>query len=356
MVGFIDFLSILALSFGISVALFGLLLPKDWVRNLYAEKRRDRDIHSDFKARIGGLVIIPLFILGVMILMAVGWIPNDAKYWGMLVGALMVLGYGYWDEKKDLSWHIQLGVQVAIALVVVASGIGIDAIMIPFGELVSLDIWNIGVGPVMVSLPADIISILWIVGLMNVVNWLDGIDGLAGGVGVIGFGVLFVLAMTPFVGQVHIAILCALLAGLYLGFLRFNWYPSKIFLGTYGSMFLGYIMGILAIVSGGKMATASLVFAFPILDAVSVISQRLAAGQSIFQADNRHFHHKLLQLGLTQRQAVGVMYGLSLIFGMSALVLQTRGKAIVFALGAITLVGLSLGITWIVGNREAKSD
>jgi UDP-GlcNAc:undecaprenyl-phosphate GlcNAc-1-phosphate transferase len=240
--------------------------------------------------------------------------------------------------------------QFGIAGLVIVSDIGIQALSLPNGGLWFIDTWNLG--PMV--FPKDIITALWIVGLMNVVNWLDGVDGLAGGVGVIGFVTLTILSLTPFVNQPHIALIATLLMGLYLGFLRFNWYPSKIFLGTYGSMFLGYMLAVLALISGGKVATSSLVLAFPIIDAIVVISQRIWNKKSIFKADNRHFHHKLLQIGLRQRFAVGIMYIISIIFGISALILDTRGKIAVFIIGAGILIVISFLLTQIIVKKVNK--
>lgn len=325
----------------ITIIVFKFLLNKNWVQNIFETKIRSRDIHIGIKPKIGGLVIIPIFILAILIYIILGLLPWQTELIGMLIGGISILVYGYIDEKIDLHWSSQFLWQFGIVAIVIASGIGIQAINLPNGGLWFIDTWNF----IGIVLPRDIITALWIIGLMNVVNWLDGIDGLAGGVGIIGFITLFILSLTLFVNQPHIALISITLVALYLAFLRFNWYPSKIFLGTYGSMFLGYMLAILALISGGKIATSALVLAFPIIDAILVISQRVWYKKSIFEADNRHFHHKLLQTGLGQKLAVTIMYTISCIFGISALILETRGKIIVFISGMFVLTIISYIIT-----------
>lgn len=341
------YLVIINIIYFVGIIIFKFLLSKTWVQNLFDAKYRSRDIHSGIKPKIGGLVIIPLFILAIGIYFFTGLLNWQTEFVGMLIGALAILIYGYIDEKLDLHWSAQFIWQFGIVAVVIASGIGIQAINMPNGDLWFIDTWRF----MGVVFPRDIITAFWIIGLMNVVNWLDGVDGLAGGVGVIGFLTLFILALTLFVNQPHIALIAITLTGLYLAFLRFNWYPSKIFLGTYGSMFLGYMLAILALISGGKIATSALVLAFPIIDAMVVISQRLWNKQSIFEADNRHFHHKLLQAGLEQKLAVMLMYLISIFFGLSALILETRGKLIIFIIGMISLILISYWISKYVVKK-----
>jgi len=161
---------------------------------------------------------------------------------------------------------------------------------------------------------------------MNVMNWLDGLDGLAGGVGFIGAITLFFLSISHLVNQPPLGIISIAVAGAILGFLFFNFYPAKIFMGTTGSMFLGFILAVLAIFSGGKIATALLIMGFPILDAVWVIAQRIKAGESPFKGDTRHLHYKLLERGWPQRRVVLFVYLICLSFGISAIVFQDLNK------------------------------
>jgi UDP-GlcNAc:undecaprenyl-phosphate GlcNAc-1-phosphate transferase len=343
------YIGVLSVVYFIILFSFKLILRQKWIQYIFDNQIRNRDIHSGIKPKIGGLVIIPTFISSIVILASTGLLSWQNEFWGMILGSIGILIYGYIDEKLDLHWSSQFIWQFGIAGIVIWSGVGIQAINLPNGDLWFIDSYKL-LGMVF---PQDIITALWIVGLMNVVNWLDGIDGLAGGVGVIGFLTLFLLSLTLFVNQPHIALISIVLVGCYLGFLNFNWYPSKIFLGTYGSMFLGYMLAILSLISGGKIATSALVLAFPIIDAIVVISQRIWNKNSIFKADNRHFHHKLLQAGLSQRISVVIMYAISIMFGVSALILETRGKLIIFIVGMIALILFSLSINkFIVKNTK----
>jgi UDP-GlcNAc:undecaprenyl-phosphate GlcNAc-1-phosphate transferase len=343
------YIGVLNAVYFVTLCSFKLILRQKWIQYIFNNNIRDRDIHSGIKPKIGGLVIIPIFILTILILLGAGLLSWQNEFWGVILGSIGILIYGYIDEKLDLHWSSQFIWQFGIAGIVILSGVGIQAINLPNGNLWFIDSYKF----LGIVFPQDIITAFWIVGLMNVVNWLDGIDGLAGGVGVIGFLTLFLLSLTLFVNQPHIALISIILIAMYLGFLKFNWAPSKIFLGTYGSMFLGYMLAILSLISGGKIATSALVLAFPIIDAIVVVTQRVWNQKSIFEADNRHFHHKLLQAGLSQKTSVIIMYLISILFGISALTLETRGKLTVFLIGMLSLIVLSFSITkFIVKNTK----
>jgi len=340
----------------VSLVVFFVLLRMPGVRNLVPDRRRERDIHTAPRPRIGGLVIIPLFAVGFFLLTQFSWETWEIFTWkshygGIMLGAAALFAYGLLDERRDLAWYTQLLIQAIIVLAVVETDIRIHEIRVPFMGLVSLD-WITGmVLGIRWIFPADLLAFVWILTVMNVVNWLDGVDGLAGGVGVIGFVILAALSLSATVGQPHIALIALLVAGLYAGFLWFNFHPSRIFLGTPGSMFLGFILSVLAMVSGGKIATAALVLAFPIIDALFVIVTRLRAGVSIFHADNRHLHHRLLAWGLGQRQAVLFLYAVSLLFGGSALVLQTQGKFVAFLVGLAMMGALYV---WLTSMKDSS--
>ena len=173
--------------------------------------------------------------------------------------------------------------------------------------------------------------------ISNVVNWLDSIDGVAGGVSVITLLTLFSLSISVAVAQPANAMLAIVGAGATLGFLIFN-LRGKVFLGDTGSMFLGFLIGVLAIISGGKVATVFLVLAIPFLDALVVFITRIIHHQSPFMADRRHLIHRLLDRGMKKGQIIALFYCLSLIFGLIALNTQTLGKfwAILAAMAVMT--------------------
>lgn len=342
---------ILAIILSAAIATFlgiKFLLDTDFVYHLYPSKVGGRHIHTKEKPRIGGLVIIPVFVLAVCTSSLLGIFMFSPSMFYILLAAIFILLYGFLDERFDLPWFVQIILQILVAAMVIIPGTRIEILQIPFfgtWYLDSLEYARIPIGEVG-------ITFLWIVGLMNVVNWLDGVDGLAGGVGVIASMILIGLTLQPDIFQIEVILLAGLVAASYLAFLWFNWNPSKIFMGTYGSMFLGFILAVISMYSGGKVATASLVLAFPIIDAIFVITQRTLAGKSIFEADKRHFHHKLLAVGCTPRQVVGIIYFLSGFFGFAALILQTQGKVLLFLLGFVTMSISTIVLSKYIKNTE----
>jgi predicted adenine nucleotide alpha hydrolase (AANH) superfamily ATPase len=190
-------------------------------------------------------------------------------------------------------------------------------------------------------------------GMMYTTKLLDGVDGLVSGVSLIGVSIIFLFTLTSRYYQPDIAFASSALAGAILGFLFYNFNPASIFLGEGGSLFLGFAVGVLAIISGGKIAIALLVMGIPILDVSWVIFRRLISGKNPFKsADKKHLHHRLLALGLSQRQTVFVFYFLSAFFGASALFLQSRGKLL--ALLALLLLMLSIVIIFSFFGRRKK--
>jgi UDP-GlcNAc:undecaprenyl-phosphate GlcNAc-1-phosphate transferase len=323
-----------------------MLLNTDFVYRLYPSKIGGRHIHKTEKPRIGGLVIIPVFGLFVGIAGVTHVLDFSPSIFYILCASMFILLYGFLDELLDLPWFVQIILQVLVAAMVIIPDTRIEVLPIPLVGSIYLDAFSVGGIP----MGEILVTFVWIVGLMNVVNWLDGVDGLAGGVGVIASLVLVGLALQPHIFQIEVVFLAGLVAGMYMAFLKFNWYPSKIFMGTYGSMFLGFILAVISIYSGGKVATASLVMAFPIIDACFVVTQRLIAGKSIFEADTRHFHHKLLAIGFSPIQVVVTIYFLSGFFGLTALTLQTQGKVLLFFIGFVTM-GIS---SWYLSQNVNK--
>lgn len=305
-----------------------------------------RRIHQKITPRLGGVAVIAAFFLGLL----VAW-PNVAPNFrpgqlaGFTVAAGILLLVGVIDDKRGVSPIWQLASHVAAALILVAVGMGITEISSPFGGKIPLEQWEIlipGLGDKGFQIPADLLTVAWVVLVINAINWLDGVDGLASGVGAISAVTIALLSLSAVVGQPHVAILALLLVGSLCGFLIYNFNPAKIFLGTAGSTFIGFTLATLAIISGGKIATAVLVLGFPILDSLTVIIRRSAAGGLPWQADATHLHHRLLNRGFSTRQTVLTLYALSAGFGALALLAgTTQYKALAF-LGVILLMGVVL--------------
>jgi UDP-GlcNAc:undecaprenyl-phosphate GlcNAc-1-phosphate transferase len=240
---------------------------------------------------------------------------------------------------------------------VIASGVGIDFIRNPFGADIQLNTIDIpfkvfGNYIHHISLWGDLLSVFWIVAMINVINFLDGLDGLAAGVTFIGFITMFILCLRSDVNQVNTAIFCLISAGAVLGFLTQNFNPAKIFMGDSGSMVLGFLLAVMAIISGGKVTTAFLVLGFPILDGLWVVSRRIFSGHSPFTADKKHLHHRLLALGLSQKSTVVIIYILTSLFGAIALLTSTREK--MYALIWLLALMIVLAIALVVLEKKTK--
>ena len=286
---------------------------------------------------MGGAVIIISFLAGIFLS---GELVFDNLKWGIVICSLMILFFGVWDDLKNLSWKKQLLGQVIIVAVIIYTGLQVDYLTNPFGiSEIRLDQFHYSLFTIHYSILGSLFILIWIVSFMNVMNWLDGLDGLAGGIGFIGAIILFFLSVSSLVNQPPLGIMAVALAGAALGFLAYNFHPAKIFMGTGGSMFLGFMLAVLAIFSGGKMATALLIMGFPILDAGGVIIQRVKNKQSVFHPDKRHTHYRLLERGWTQRKIVLFIYIICFIFGISALMFQTTGKILaLFILGLLMIL------------------
>jgi UDP-GlcNAc:undecaprenyl-phosphate GlcNAc-1-phosphate transferase len=267
--------------------------------------------------------------------------PDDpARVLGILLGCAIVAVVGAIDDRWELDPLPQFVAQTVAAMVAIGAGVVVHVVTNPFGERGFDTLVEV---PLYVAFP---FTLLWIVGAINAVNFLDGLDGLAAGIGGIAALILTVhnlLFPSPLLGS---AVLPAALAGACFGFLFFNFYPARITMGTCGAAFLGFALGTLSIMGVIKAATLLLVLGIPILDTAWIILQRLARGQSPFHGDRRHLHYRLADLGLSQRQIVGLLYALSALPGLLAIFLPTPLLKL-YAIGALVLVMAlaSLGVT-----------
>jgi UDP-GlcNAc:undecaprenyl-phosphate GlcNAc-1-phosphate transferase len=245
----------------------------------------------------------------------------------------VLVPFAVWDDFRRLGPFVQLVAQLACATVPVLFGITMNSISNPlapppFGGQIPLPEW--------VAIPA---TITWLVLMMNSMNWLDTMDGLAGGVGAIAS--VFLVVVCVGLDQGSIALLPAALAGACLGFIPFNFHPAKVFMGTTGSMFLGYALGVIGVIGGAKVASTMLVLGVPVLDAILVIVQRLAGGRSPFHGgDKAHLVHQLRLAGLGTRQVALLVYALCALCGVMATALVRLEKFYAFGALALALAGL----------------
>ncbi|GAC1602178.1 MAG: MraY family glycosyltransferase [Candidatus Saccharimonadales bacterium] len=330
------------LAFALSAAFTPLVRRFALARGIVDTPSEARKIHRVPIAYLGGVAIFAAFILTVMI-----FLPASRQLLALLLGCLILVAIGVADDIMDLPAGIKLIGQFVAAGVALSGGIGITQITNPFGGVIDLSSWGRMSVDLLgahfhISPLANALSLLWMVGLANTVNFLDGLDGLACGTSGIAALVMFGLAASANVHQPAVAMLAIILAGAALGFLPYNFSPAKIFMGDSGAYFLGLTLAMLSIYSGGKLATAALVLGFPIMDALWAAIRRMARGTSPFKADREHFHHLLLDAGLSQRQAVLTLYAVAAGFGLVALSVGSFAKLV--ALGVLViLMAASIG-------------
>ncbi len=303
---------------------------------------------GELKARLGGMAMYCAFVATVLATwpLVEGRTNEEAtKLLGVLAGTTVVALMGAWDDKRELGAMPQLIIQVFAASIAVASGVVIDRVNNPFGASLHNSLIYFP-PPLAIGL-----TIVWIVGVINTINFIDGIDGLAAGVTAVAAIVLASHSLQ--LGQYTIAVLPLALAGAAAGFLPHNFYPSRITMGTSGSAVLGYAIGTLSIVGGTKAATTLLVLAVPLIDAGWIIVSRILSGSSPFVGDRRHLHYRLLDIGLSPRQIVLIIYLLCAVLGVIALVLSSRLLKLysLLAIGFIIMSGLAFLARMAVKER-----
>lgn len=280
-------------------------------------------------ARSGGYALIGAFLLAVAVSLAL--VPRDSaeltRIAGLIVGILLVIPIAVVDDARRLGPIPQLVGQVGLAVIAIVFGLSISTIANPIGDMIVL--------PLILSIP---LTIVWVVGMINTLNLIDTMDGLAAGVTAIAGLVLFVRSVS--LGQYTISLLPLALVGVCVGFLRFNFNPARIIMGTSGSMFLGFTLAILALIGGAKIATAAFVLGLPIVDVGMVIVQRSLRRRSpLSGGDSAHLPHRLSRRGLSTRQIALVVYSISAGGGALAMALNGIEKLWVAAIvAAIALV------------------
>jgi UDP-GlcNAc:undecaprenyl-phosphate/decaprenyl-phosphate GlcNAc-1-phosphate transferase len=256
----------------------------------------------------------------------------------LLGGAALAAAFGFVDDCLQIRARWQFLLQILLAGFAIALGVSIAMIDNPLDFLGGLfDRRTIEfVGPLAIGVTA-----VWIVGMMNSINFIDGLDGLSTGVSLIAAVTLGLISLTASQYEPMVALLCAALAGALAGFLPWNFHPARVFIGTTGVFMAGYSLAILAILGNAKIAVALLVLGVPIIDTFWIITRRLAAGHSPFTPDRGHIHHRLLDLGLTHRSAVLLIYGICTLLAIASLLLTGSGPIWAF-LGIVVGFGLLL--------------
>ncbi|MEK7139298.1 MAG: MraY family glycosyltransferase [Patescibacteria group bacterium] len=319
-----------------------------------------RKQHAKATPLLGGLGIYLGWLAVIGWLLTTPWLVGKnisvKEIVAVAIAGLVIVVAGALDDRWSLRpWQQLIGPILAVGLVV-AGGVGIDKVTNPLGGFIFLNqatwvvAWYQGV-PLTVTLWSDLFSGLWLLGMMYTTKLLDGLDGLVSGIGIIGAVIIFLLSTTTQWWQPDTAVLAAVVSGAIGGFLVFNWHPASIFLGEGGALLVGFFLGILSIIAGGKIATALLIMGLPILDVIWVIARRLLweKRDPFRTADRKHLHFRLLDAGFSIRQAVVILWSLALMFGSLALLLQSRGKLL--ALGALGLIMVLLAGGLLAVNR-----
>lgn len=326
----------------LAISLGAIDVPKD-----------DRRMHKHPVPRMGGLAIFAGIIVAILYsiigsVVETNGIVFDDRIVGFILGATIIVIMGIFDDRKPIKAIYKLIIQIIAATIAVYFGVRIGPISIPFLNETYLTLG-------MLEIP---LTILWIVGITNAINFIDGLDGLATGITCISSAsLLFIFLLT---GQSIAAIfLAAVMVGATLGFLPFNFNPAKIFMGDTGSNFLGFSLAILSIIGLAKTYTVIsvlvpiIILAVPIFDTGFAIIRRIINKKSPMEADKGHIHHRLIQAGLSTRQAVFVLYGVCALLGMLAMVLVDSSLWKVIILVIAILLFMYTGMRYM-GDEDMK--
>ena len=334
-------------SFAMALVVSYLMTP--YVKS-FAEKvgaidvpRDARRIHDHPIPRMGGLAIFMGFLISVIV-----FVSFDMRVLGLLLGALIIAAMGAVDDIVGLSPWIKLGVQVLAALVAIRCGIYFNVITNP--NLMSYnDTINMG----LLSLP---LTVIWIVGCTNAFNLIDGLDGLAVGVSAISSFTLLMVSLL--VSGANVSFILAALCGACIGFMPYNMTPAKIFMGDVGSQFLGFVLAAVSVMGIFKL-TAVITILIPVMammlplaDTVFAFVRRIIHGQSPFHADRGHFHHRLLAMGLSQKQAVAVLYGFSAVMGLLSVIIAGKDRDPVIRIFCLIAILVVVVLMWMVILRK----
>jgi UDP-GlcNAc:undecaprenyl-phosphate GlcNAc-1-phosphate transferase len=308
-----------------------------------------RRAHKGEVPRLGGIPLFVAFVAAVGVSawrgdLTAGYSADDfIRLTGLLIGGLGAFLFGLVDDRFDLPPGPQFAFQFVLSLVAIATLLWLERFTLPGLGYVELEAYPWGAW---VYVP---LTVLWMMGMMNTVNWLDGLDGLAAGVGAI---LCLVLAVHMYrVGQPSVALLPLALLGALLGFLPYNVAPARVFLGSAGAFFLGYALGGLGLIAGGRVATVLLVMGLPIVDVAWQIFDRLRRRQSPTQADRGHLHFRLLDLGLSERAIVLLYWGFCALFGVLALIVSSR----IYKLVALAGIGVAVVVVLTILSRRHET-
>lgn len=350
---------VMAILLALGVALLITPLVRKWAFKWGAlDRPNQRKVHHQVMPRLGGLAVFIGFTTAVLLTQQL-----SEHIIGLLVGGGLIILLGFADDTRGLSPKVKLAGQVAAACAVAVPqyfGLRVEILTNPFSSEGYLALG------LLISI---LVTVLWIVSVTNAVNLIDGLDGLAGGTVCIASLTLAAVVWIETVqsevggsqGQFEAITLALILAAAVLGFLRYNFYPARIFLGDSGSMYLGFSVAVLSVMGLAKGATfisviiPVVILGIPLLDTICAIIRRFNGQKPIFQPDKQHLHHRLMKMGLNHRQAVLCIYGVNIVLGLSAILLTllTPNQAIIFLVvlsTAVLILANKLGVTGARGR------
>jgi UDP-GlcNAc:undecaprenyl-phosphate GlcNAc-1-phosphate transferase len=303
-------------------------------------------MHDHPIPRLGGLAIFLGFVLSVVLFADI-----NKQVQGILLGAIVIVVVGAVDDIVPLKAWLKFLIQIAAAGIAVAHGVVIEVISNPniFSATEYLELGRL-------SIP---ITILWIVAITNSVNLIDGLDGLAVGVSAIASITMLVIAIV--VSDSNVAIIMAALAGACIGFMPYNINPAKIFMGDTGALLLGYVLSTVSVMGLFKFyaiisfAVPFLVVGLPLFDTAFAFCRRILTGKNPMSPDRGHVHHRLIDMGLSQKQAVAVLYSISAVLGLAAVVITTSGEIKALILMMAFCVAGAIGVGIMNFRHDSKS-
>jgi len=312
------------------------------------KQQKTHNATAIFSVPRGGGVSIFISILVTSLI----FLSLDKHLFGILLAAFVTLFIGLIDDLKDISPIIRLFTNLLAALIVVASGIGIAYISNPFGGIIDLSFLKINFsffGDHSIWVIPDILAIIWIIWCMNIVGWSSGVDGQLPGfvtisaifIGILGF------RFSTDTTQWPVILLSATVAGAYLGFLPFNFFPQTIMTGYSGKSLAGFFLAVLSLLSGAKLATLVLLLSIPVIDAIFVLFKRIKNGRFPLAGGPDHLHHQLLEIGWSRPKIALFYWSISLLLGIISLFLNSQQKFYFF----IGIVFLFIGFVLKVSRR-----
>jgi len=324
------FLSFL-ISFIVTPIVRNFFIKQGWVENPQIKQQKSHNATALFPVPRGGGIPVFISIFFVSLI----FLPLDKHLFGIILAAFITLIIGLIDDLKDINPLVRLLTNLLAALIVVGSGIGIAYISNPFGGIINLSSITIDFnlfGPHSIWILSDLLAVFWIVWCMNIVGWSSGVDGQLPGfvtitaffIGILGF------KFSGDTTQWPVILLSASVAGAYLGFLPFNFFPQTIMPGYSGKSLAGFFIAVLSLLSGAKLATVILLLGIPIIDAVYVLVKRITSGRFPLTGGPDHLHHQLLKIGWSRPQISIFYWSISFLLGVISLFLNSQQKFYVF--------------------------